>query len=239
VDRLTLHRYSAVIAISNATRRALLNQYRLSPDRVVTIYPPVQAVTPLQGARRETAFEAVYIGGLLRRKNLRLAILGVAAARRRGVPVSFRLGGEGPERRDLERLAQDAGVGDCVQFLGHVDERSKAELLGSADVFLFPSSLEGFGLAAAEALSASVPVIALKRSSLPEVVQDGVSGLLLDHDDPESMANAIERLARNPQLGRLLGESGRQDVTVRFDPERASALVADLYQRVIERDSRP
>jgi glycosyltransferase involved in cell wall biosynthesis len=239
VDRITLTYYDRIIAISHATRDALLATYRLPPGAVQTIYPGVRGLAIEPAPRSGGPFAALYVGGLLPRKNLDVAIKGIARVRARGVDATFTVAGEGPELARLTTLARTSGAGEAVRFVGRIDEARKAALMAAADVFLFPSTLEGFGLAAAEALSAGVPVIGVNRSSIPEVVRDGLTGLLLaDSADDEAMAAAIERLARDPSLRRSLGEAGRRDIADRFDPDRAAAAVADAYASVAGRGAR-
>ena len=91
--------------------------------------------------------------------------------------------GDGPDRPEAADEAEALGIADRVLFLGKQD--SVAELLACADLFLLPSALESFGLAALEAMASGVPVVASRAGGLPEVVEDGVNGYLAPPGDVE------------------------------------------------------
>jgi N-acetyl-alpha-D-glucosaminyl L-malate synthase BshA len=101
--------------------------------------------------------------------------------------------GDGPERLDAEREARELGISDDVRFLGRLD--TVAPILAAADLFLLPSQTESFGLAALEAMACGAPVLASRIGGLPEVVVDGVTGILEPPGSVEAMARrAIELL---------------------------------------------
>jgi glycosyltransferase involved in cell wall biosynthesis len=231
IDRLTLTRYDLIVTISEATRRDLL-ALGIDEARVALAHPGVdERFAP---ARRPPAsvasVRAVYVGGLLKRKNLSLALRGLAQARSWGADVELTIAGAGDQDAALRAEAERLGLGRAVRFLGTVDEATKLDLLQSADLFLFPSVLEGFGMAAAEALACEVPVIGMSTTSTAEIVRDGHSGILLrDRSDVEGMARAIERLASSPETRRRMGAAGREDVRTRFSWTRSAARVLEAY----------
>ncbi len=96
--------------------------------------------------------------------------------------------GDGPDRLAVERQVADAGLADVVDFVG--EQHDIVSWLSVADLFLLPSAQESFGLAALEAMSCEVPVIASRVGGLPEVIEDGVTGFICDPDDVEGMADA-------------------------------------------------
>jgi glycosyltransferase involved in cell wall biosynthesis len=112
------------------------------------------------------------------------------------------------------QLARDLGVANDVHFLGNQD--STEELLAMSDVLLLPSETESFGLVALEAMSCAVPVVASRRGGLPEVVQDGETGLLFEPDEVQPMASAIVELLSDPQRAHAMGGAGRQLARDRF-----------------------
>jgi glycosyltransferase involved in cell wall biosynthesis len=236
-DRWTLPRYDLVITISEATRRDLL-AYGLPPERVVVAYPGVEERYAPSYSRPDGQgpILALYVGGLLKRKNLPLALRGLAQARARGVDVEMVIAGTGDEESTLRSEAERLLLGSSVRFLGRVDEATKLDLLRRADLFLFPSVLEGFGMAAAEALACGIPVIGIRTTSTAEIVRDGESGLLLtDPVDVQGMALAIERLADSRETRRRMGAAGRADVRARFSWTRSAAEVLDAYEAVANR----
>jgi glycosyltransferase involved in cell wall biosynthesis len=122
-------------------------------------------------------------------------------------------------------------VADRVHPLGGISEEEKVRLLNWAEVFLFPSRREGFGMAAAEAMACGTPVVAARAGGLPEVVEDGKTGFLCDPEDAEAFATAVDRLLKDPALARRMGEAGRRRVLERFSWESAGARILEIYER--------
>ena len=135
--------------------------------------------------------------------------------------------GDGPERREVEALVAQLGLGAYVRFLGLMPRVS--ELLARADLFLLPSQTESFGLAALEALASGVPVVASAVGGLPEVVRDGVTGLLVPPAQPAELARAIASLLGDEPRRSAMARAARTDALERFAPEPA----IDRYERLL------
>jgi N-acetyl-alpha-D-glucosaminyl L-malate synthase BshA len=140
--------------------------------------------------------------------------------------------GDGPEREPAEELARKLGVAERVIFWGNVTD--VAEVLGKADLFLLPSEQESFGLAALEALSCEVPVVATRVGGLPEVVREGVDGYLVDVGDIKAMAERGAELLSDDALRERMGQQARRRVLEEFTPERIVPQYVDYYQEVLE-----
>lgn len=110
------------------------------------------------------------------------------------------------------------------------DEAGMAELYRRCDALVAPSRLEGFGYAALEAMACGKPVVAFKASSLPEVVEDGVTGCLVPLDDVERLAEACRRLRDDPALAQRSGEAGRERATQRFSFAAFGRRYVRLYE---------
>ena len=114
---------------------------------------------------------------------------------RRAMPATLLMIGDGPDREDAEREARELEVADDVRFLGRLD--SVATLLQASDLFLLPSQSESFGLAALEAMACGVPVVASRAGGLPEVIDDGVHGILEPVGSVEAMGRRAVDLLRD------------------------------------------
>jgi glycosyltransferase involved in cell wall biosynthesis len=134
--------------------------------------------------------------------------------------------GEGPERPALERLAHDLGVSSRVFLLGRVPDVSA--WLRRATVYVHPARWEGFGLGVLEAMHAGLPVVATNVSSLPELVVDGETGLLVPSDDATALAEAVIAALARPELG----AAGRDRARSEFSVERMASRTAALYERL-------
>src|SRR5207245_5777728 len=120
--------------------------------------------------------------------------------------------GDGPERPGLEAIDPSA------TFLGWQPRLD--DLLARWDVFALPSREEAFGIAALEAMAAGRPVVATRVGGLPELIEDGLTGLLVPPDDPAALAAALARLAADPALRARMGQAARERAAACFPVER-------------------
>jgi glycosyltransferase involved in cell wall biosynthesis len=134
--------------------------------------------------------------------------------------------GEGPQRRALEGLARELGVEERMFLLGRVPD--VAAWLRRATVYVHPARWEGFGLGVLEAMHAALPVVATRVSSLPELVADGETGLLVPSGDPASLAHAIAEALTRPELGAAGLARARND----FSVDRMATRTVELYERL-------
>jgi L-malate glycosyltransferase len=148
------------------------------------------------------------------------------------VPATLVFVGDGPERAELEARAQSSPYADDVIFEGeHADP---VPLLSCADVFILPSALESFGMAALEAMACQVPVIASRVGGLPELIDDGRTGFLCEMDDIDAMTERAIRLIRDPEMASQIGRAAAASVADRFCTDRIVPLYEAVYQRVVD-----
>jgi glycosyltransferase involved in cell wall biosynthesis len=143
-------------------------------------------------------------------------------------PLEVAIVGDGPERADLERRASDLGIAGRVRFLGHRGDVRR--ILSALDVFVNCSTSEGVSLTILEAMASAVPVIATAVGGTPEVVVDGVSGVLVPARTPDRLAEAIDRLAASPAERRSLAAAGRARVEQFFSLDRMIADYRAIYE---------
>lgn len=136
--------------------------------------------------------------------------------------------GEGPDRPGAHALAVDLGIGNRVDFRGPQDDVEK--VLPSADVFVLPSEYESFGLAALEAMACGVPVVASKTGGLPEVVEDGVTGVLCGVGDVDALAKAMSDLLTNKPRAIAMGRASRRRAEDLFSLGQVLPAYEDLYR---------
>jgi N-acetyl-alpha-D-glucosaminyl L-malate synthase BshA len=162
-------------------------------------------------------------------------VLAVFARVRAAMSAVLVLVGDGPERSRIERLARELGLLGAVCFLGN--QLNFVEVLKHADLFLLPSQLESFGLAALEALSAGVPVIASRAGGIPEVIEDGVNGLLFDVGDVAGVAAGALRILGEPDLAARMGEAARARALERHQKEPLVSRYEDAYRELCKRSA--
>jgi glycosyltransferase involved in cell wall biosynthesis len=142
----------------------------------------------------------------------------------------------GGELRDaLERAAVSMGLVSRVHFLG--PRRDLGDLLAAMDVFVLPSLWEGLPLSMVLAMSAGVPVVATSVAGIPEVVEDGRTGMLVPPRDSNALGAALARLLGDPDLRRRFGDDARAAVLPRFGVHRYVESVTSMYDRLLLRES--
>jgi glycosyltransferase involved in cell wall biosynthesis len=142
------------------------------------------------------------------------------------------LAGDGFERPELARLAQELGIGEDVTFLGWVPNSALPPYYRAAAVSVIPSLEEGFGIPAAEAMGCEVPVVASDAGGLPEVVEDGVTGLVVPRGDVPALASAIGSLLEDPDRRRRMGVAGRRRAVEYFDWDRTAEQFEQVYHDI-------
>jgi N-acetyl-alpha-D-glucosaminyl L-malate synthase BshA len=150
---------------------------------------------------------------------------------RRDHPCKLVMVGDGPDRLEAENFAREKNLEAEVRFTGK--QLDVASILGSTDIFLLPSATESFGLAALEAMSYGVPVVASRIGGIPEVVRDGQDGLLADVGDIETMTKQVSSLITNHQLRLEMGASAKERALSAFAEEPIVDKYLAIYQRVL------
>ena len=148
-------------------------------------------------------------------------------------PAVLLLVGDGPERSRVEALVRQLGLGNRVAFMGKM--LSFVELLQASDVFLLPSETESFGLAALEAMSCGVPVVASDVAGIPEVVTEGEVGYLAPVGDVAAMADRVLRLLSDPALHRRFSQAARRRAVEQYFTDPLIDRYEDHYLRVLAR----
>jgi glycosyltransferase involved in cell wall biosynthesis len=175
----------------------------------------------------------LFLGGLKPRKNLPL-LLDVFARVAGAVPdVRLLIAGGGPLRAELERRARALALAERLVFTGYVPEADKVDHFNLADVFVFPSAMEGFGLAVGEAMSCGLPVVASDRGSIPELLVDGEGGFLRDPAAPERFAEALRVVLGDADRRAVQGHANRARIDARFRWDRCVAATAAVYEETV------
>lgn len=155
----------------------------------------------------------------------------------RGLDIRCVIVGEGPIRADLERSVLNHGLLDRVTLPGAATRTGVRDWLAGADAFAMPSvrvtsgKMEGIPVVLMEAMAMRVPVVATRLSGIPELVIEGETGLLVPEHDPHGLADALERLARDPALRARLARAGSELVAREFDVDQSAARLAALFAR--------
>jgi 1,4-alpha-glucan branching enzyme len=179
------------------------------------------------------AVVALFLGGLKSRKNLFFLIDAWREVTRARPDAKLVIAGSGPLLEPLRRYARKHGQERAVVFTGYVQESEKVAYYSLADLLLFPSSMEGFGLTVAEAMSCELPVVVSNRGSLPELVVDGEGGFLVDPSDRDAFVRKTLVLCGDPMLRRKLGAANAERVDRLFRWDHCAATTARVYEEVL------
>ena len=203
ITKFSIEQSDGVTAVSNYLRDETYRAFGcVSCDiRVVPNFVNLQEYRPGEpGCRGKVAPEGhkvvSHVSNFREVKRVK-DVIRVFARVRRAMPATLVMIGDGPERMDAENEARDLAVMDDVRFLGRLD--SVASLLQASDLFILPSQTESFGLAALEAMACGAPVVASRAGGLPEVIDDGVNGILEPVGSVEAMGRRAVELLRDPE----------------------------------------
>lgn len=208
---------TGLVVASEATRRTLVASAPwLAPERIHLLPKGIDTERFSPAPAPPDLPVAGFVGQLIGRKGIPEIM--AAWSRIDALPADprprLKLAGEGSLQGDLQRWRADLAHPGSVELAGFVED--PVAFYRGLSVLLMPSHAEGFGLAAAEALSCGVPVIAGDASSLPEIVTDGVSGRLVPPGDPDALAEAVRGMLADLPRARVWGLAGRDNVLSRF-----------------------
>jgi glycogen(starch) synthase len=206
-----------IIAVSRHLAQELQDRYGVPEEKIRVVY---NAVRPSARVRHSLRAEqtVLYLGRLTLMKNVETFLRAAARVAPLVPGARFIVAGDGPEYPRLRDLAQHLGLSERVVFLGHVSDEERAVLLATASVFVLPSVVEPFGIAALEALVSGLPTIVSKTSGVAEVAN---AIFAVDFWDTEEFASRTAELLLYPTLRRVMGEAAREEALRDGWPERA------------------
>jgi len=206
---------------------------RFAPEARIVVVPNAVPlpVEPAQGAPEGAPLCFTFLGSLDRRKGVLDLLEAFAPLVRNGGDVRLSICGAGDERA-LRQAIATLGLDNAVRFHGWVTGVAKAEILDGTDVLVLPSHGEGMPMSLLEAMALGIAVVATGVGGVPDLVEDGVNGLLVPVGDPVALTVALERLVADPVLRRQLGRCARSVVGERFSMGASVERVAEVYRDV-------
>ena len=216
---------SAIVTVSNYTRDSLAEALRVEASDVIyngidtDFYCPDPSQVSAKSAGR---FRLLFVGNLSRRKGADL------------LPKILTTLGDGYELHYTGGLRSDSRLADFpnAHALGRLSSKQLREVYRQASVLIFPSRLEGFGLAAAESMACGTPVVGSRQSALAEIVDDGETGILCAMNDVDAFVSAIRGLRDDTQRLSRLGQNARATAAKRFSVDTMSAHYLELFSRL-------
>ena len=230
-------RADAFLAVSRETRRGMIELEGIDPDRVrfVPLGIATPAAAPGGDVRAELglADQAPVIGTactLRPEKALDILVRAAAILLEEFPDLRLLIAGEGPDRARIEALIGQLGVGETVTLLG--GRGDIPDFLQALDVAVCSSDWEGSPLSVMEYMEAELPVVATRVGGIPDMISDGVEGVLVPPGQPEAIATAVAELLRNPDEAAEMGRRGQLRRREEFDLDITAHRIGDLYEEL-------
>jgi glycosyltransferase involved in cell wall biosynthesis len=236
LERLLTRRAALVLCITEALARFNREVVGLPESKLRVVHYGLDAPPEPWGAHGgpQLAPETpvlLAVCRLVEQKGVDVAIDALTRVRERHSDAHLVVLGDGPLRDELAALAARRGVGAAVSFPGRVGD--VAWWLRRTAVVVHPARWEGFGLALLEAMLCARPIVASAVSSIPEIVVDGETGLLVPPDDPFALADAVSGLLDDPARAAALGEAGRARAVAEFSVARMTERTVAAYEEAL------
>ena len=240
----TVHYTSTIVAVSEYVKQSLITE-GVPPEKIVRIYngTDVMEFSPLPPEERDKLRRFItdepvqstvgLVGNLVEMKGLRYFIKALPIIFKKYPECLVLVVGEGPLKEEMKQEVQSQDFSSRVKFLGRLEQITE-RIVSALDVLVQPSLTESFGLTAAEALSCEVPVVATNVGGLPELVNDGVCGYLVEPRDHESLAAKVIDLLDHPDKRQSFGKAGRTRVMQFFQLGNTARQYLQLYKRFLE-----
>jgi glycosyltransferase involved in cell wall biosynthesis len=224
--RHVLQHSAAVTAVS----RWLADEVeQIVPGTAVTVAPMPVATTMFSPAGDRDRGRLLFVGRLNGQKGIEHLLNAMGDVKSR---PSLDIVGDGPARAGLEQLAAERGISERVRWYGQLMQPELAALYRRASAVVVPSTDEGLGMVAIEALLCETPVVAFDSGGLRDIVQHDRTGVLVTPGDKAALAHGIDLVLENEARARELGQAGRLYALANFAPESAARRYAELYRRL-------
>ncbi len=227
--RVIWHDASAVIANSNGLRDLAA---AFDPNIEIPIIPNGVDGIQYTSEIHEWAPARIFsVGRIVHQKGLDLGLR--ALAQLTDLDWEWSIAGDGPQLNSLKRLARELGISERVKFLGWQSGKELSQCYHQANLFLFPSRHEGMPNAVLEAMSSGLPVVATRIAGSEELVVDGVTGLLVNAEDVDSLRDSLRRLIVEEKTRVQMGQASRQRVEKEYSWENAARQYSEILEKMI------
>jgi len=228
----SMHQASHIVTVSDSTKRDCVKE-GIEDAKITTVYQGFEGHDPSNQITQEAEYSTPYIlflGTIQPRKNVAMLVDAFARISDKIEHKLILAGAPGESMEEVEALIAKNGLEEKVIITGFISDDTRKNLYEHADVFVYPSKYEGFGLVVLEAMSYGVPVITSNNSSLPEAAGD--AAVLIG--DVDSLADAMAKLVTDESLQQALVEKGHSHIKT-FTWEKCAQAMMDMYQNLASR----
>jgi glycosyltransferase involved in cell wall biosynthesis len=189
---------------------------------------------PRPGRPASEPFEILCVGRLTPAKGQHILIDAVERLMQEGRQVRLRLVGSGPDETSLREHAARSTAAECMVFEGAINQDRIRDFYAAADAFCLPSFAEGLPVVLMEAMAMELPCVTTQIAGIPELIRDGVDGLLVPPSDLDALVKALARLMDNAELREQIGKSGRARVVEHYDLRRSVERLAAIFAERVQ-----
>lgn len=239
ITAISCHSADLIFSLSEFSKKDISRAYRVAASKIAVTYAgvdsPFLARSPTPARKSDDRFSLLFCGrlnGPHEQKGIDVLLKSLPLVLRHHDTV-LNIIGTGARLEQYRALADELNVSRYVNFLGLLEHDRMPAYYAQADLFVLPSRRESFGLVLAEAMACGVPVVATTAGAIPEVVEDGVTGLLVPPDDPEALAQAITSLLSDPDRMKAMGTRGKARVEKHFTWDKVAERMIEGYHKVL------
>ncbi len=239
LDKKTIVYTNRIVTVSESLKTFIHELYNIPMDKVSCIHNGIdfpdcekfflkksdlgiENNTPLIGT----------VARLHPQKGIDILIDSVAILLNKGIDIKALIVGDGPIKEKLFNYVNQKGIKNNIVFTGF--RKDVCQYLALMDIFVLPSRWEGFGISAVESMAMGIPVVASNVGGISEIVDNGITGFLINPDEPQAFSNAIYKLLENPLRRKKFGEAGKNRYNASFRASTMSKCYQDLYSNLIK-----
>jgi glycosyltransferase involved in cell wall biosynthesis len=236
-EPVALRRLQAVIAASDFTAQVMADVYHIPKDHLHMCHLSIATgrYTNMEALREQVnphPPRILFVGGNMQRKGLPLLIAAAPRVLEVIPDAEFWIAGKDKAEPFMKSLCKQTGVSERFRFFGWQSQDDMLNLYAQTDIFVLPSLTEAFGVVFLEAMASGLPVIGTRVGGIPEIIKDGVNGMLVENDNVSELATAIVQLLGNKNLQENLRQAGLATMR-RFDISNMMQCTYDVYEKVL------
>jgi len=244
-EKKLMNRSDALIAVSKYTVNELTDLYGITKEKIHVIYNGVdiQKFKPRPNKtelRHQFDLEpnkkiVLFVGRLYHRKGLETLLRSIPPVLKEFSNVTFAISGTGFKEKEqsLRNLAKELNIKNYVKFLGYVPDEKLPELYSASDIFVLPAIYENFPFAILEAQSTALPVISTNVGGIPEFLENGKNGFVIEPGNEQELTQKLLTLLKNAELAKKMGDLGRELIVQNLSWKIITNQVVDLYHKLL------
>ncbi len=229
VEKLLAPLSTKIICVSESDRQLAISLKVTPPRLVMTIHNGIVNESRLAAIPERASLKLIMVARFNRAQKDQHTLMKAIAKINK--PIQLTLVGTGPDWEESKRTAESLGITDRVAFLG--DRLDVPDLLADSQIFVLSTHYEGAPISILEAMRCGLPIIATNVNGIPEQVADGVTGLLVPHQDVDALSAAISKLANDPERRHQMGAAGKNKFVREFTVEQMVEKTASLYRSIL------